>query len=244
MPSDLTLDTSSYDRAVRELIANVNKSGQEVLKQEMGLLVTELIRETPPFGLGQDGKKMGENAVENDIKKIYTGMTSASHTKWKKKFPNVRTSGKGRKLFEDQVDRSFHQEFRDRRGRVKRKGTRLLTFGTLKFSDKVHVNKSQLSSYIKQVQKKVGEAKAGWMAAARRFGSNRIPAWVSRHGVKDGDARESFNGKGGFVEAINLNKAIQTLNATAGILRSAIKGREAKLKIRLENILKKSAVKF
>jgi hypothetical protein len=244
MESGMTLDTTSYDKAIKDLIANFNISREEALKQEMGLLVKELIRVTPPFGLDLKGKKEGQNAVENDIKKIYTGMTSASHTKWKKKLPNATTSGKGRKLFEDHVDASFHQEFRDRRGRVKRKGTRQLKFGKLQFSDKVHVNNTLLTSYIKKVQAKVGQAKAGWLSAARKFGSRGIPGWVSTHGESGGDSDERFNKNGGYVEAINFNKAIQSLNARVGILRTAFQGREKSLKARIQNFLEKTARKF
>ena len=55
--------------------------------------------------------------------------------------------------------------------------------------------KSQLKAYIKEVQKKVGIAKAGWAACAMKLGGTRgrmatnvegneqqaVPAWVKRH---------------------------------------------------------------
>lgn len=40
---------------------------------------------------------------------------------------------------------------------------------------------SKIAAYIREVQKRVGKAKAGWLVAAR-FLASRFPAWITKSG--------------------------------------------------------------
>jgi hypothetical protein len=236
-PTGMTIDASKYYEKVRALVGLVEKSRNDLVKQEMGLLVGELIKNTAPFGLNNSGKKQGEQAVERDIGKVFTGMDARSIATMAKKLPNLKTSGKGHNVFDNNgVDANFHQEFRDRRGRVTRKGTRIINIKGFKpISDKVHVSKAQLKAYIKSIQAHVGSAKGGWMAAAIRYGTKGIPEWISRHEKNhDGTTREEINSQKCVIEAINFNKAISDLGVRNDILRRSFRARTIKLSERLK----------
>lgn len=75
---------------------------------------------------------------------------------------------------------SYHQEARDARGRVRRKG-KLLTLDI-----------AELRSYIKRIQGRVGWAKGAW---ARSAGSLQVPVlpWAARFGALAGEYYSNLN---------------------------------------------------
>lgn len=223
MSITLTVDMSGFNRSVKELSAVVNKDLHVVMRDEMRLLVERLVQLTPPphgRGGANEAKKTGENAVQNDLKRLF--------------FWEIQTKGGQTVPVANPgiVDSAWHQTMRDRRGRVRRP------------QERKPVSKADFIRYFKTIAGHVGKAKAGWNAAAVRFKARAIPAWVKRHGTADGASSEVWTPRGGVLEARNSNKAIGVLNQEARILRTAIATRERDIKSKIRQIISKNARKF
>jgi hypothetical protein len=234
------IDTRNFEKQIRQFAANTNKDLKDVMRDEMRLLTERIIQLTPPphgKGGGKEAQRVGENRVDKDIRKIFVGAEQEYIQKWGSRFPYFKTSGGGFLLFQENVEPQIHQQLRDKRGRVNRKGTRTIKVGELLFADKVHVPKQILARYIKMIAKHVGRAKAGWNAAAMLFKAKGVPSWVSRHGASEGVAREVISNKQIFLEAENRNKAIAALDRQARIIRNALAGRERDIAKKIQNLI-------
>jgi len=259
MSMTIEIDARGFNQAVRDLVANVDKDAKTVMKEEMGLLVQRCIELTPPpHGRG------GEAAVSRDIQKVFmsisdmeeiAGSEQSTFEDWIKRVKNpklkarlevilatgdlaameafLRNTAFQRYTIAVGVDPAAHQSQRNRRGRVGKVKNRIALF-----------RHETLKPYIKLVMAHVGRAKAGWMAAADRFGTRAIPAWVRRHGTKDGRATIQESPGKIVLEAVNSNKAIGSLDAEARIVQNAIVGRERDIRTKLERIIAWNAKKM
>jgi hypothetical protein len=113
--------------------------------------------------------------------------------------------------------------------------------GRWKFIDSMIVGVGTLSSYVNFVQSHVGRMKAGWMAAAMRYGATGVPAWVARHGTGDGSFSEQFGKNGGYLEAVNTNKAIGAHNRSSRIVVNAIQSRTRDINAKLQRMMDRRA---
>ncbi|PAW76822.1 MAG: hypothetical protein B9S32_13875 [Verrucomicrobia bacterium Tous-C9LFEB] len=174
-------------------------SGQsipEVLKKGARLAAVSLATATQPYGLGDDAKKMGQNAVSADIRKVYG---SAAEIYGQLKSKNIHEARGFWKAFQggdypaaekilrrvqlldsstsiDRFDQgTAHRSQRNNRGRVSGKpGSRPHVMIVQKWNN--------VKKYSAVVQKRVGFAKSGWAACARQLGNTRgIPGWVTRN---------------------------------------------------------------
>lgn len=177
------------------------ETGVDLLKEIMITgrnLAKSLAYSTQPYGLKPDARRMGEQAVENDIRKVFGTPASvyedldmkderAASQFWKA-FTNRDTPGmlevvKSQGLYihdiAEQPSPSLHESHRKSKGRV-----------YLKMQRAIVLNSAALKSYIKKRQKMVGFAKAGWARAAEKLGGLRgFPVWASsKHPSAQGGA--------------------------------------------------------
>jgi len=262
MSATITIDTTSFNRAVRDLIARGNKEPHEVMRQQMRLLVQRLVELTQPHhgrGTAVAAKKQGENAILRDLMGggHRPGIFFTADESFLRNKPSANTVrlfakkdgtvyGVDRNLFQPRASGSQLEEHHRtyfKNGRMTKAGGRTRDIGRWRFIDKMVVGKNRLKRFIKQLQSHVGRAKGGWNHAAARFGY-KPPPWVSRHSSADGDSAEIKTNRGGVFIAINRNKSIGTINARTRIVENAMRGRERDMRKSLDLWLQREARKF
>lgn len=161
-----------------ELKRQVKKSQEEVMREYVKNLVTEIINFTPPqFDKklkGTAAKKRGEQTTENQIRRVFEGVTKS-----KLSTANPLSTGSHERNQSISWMAATHERARVK-GRVRR--------GSVRYRHKVM--KGQLNKYIRRRKSKVGMLAAGWHAAADEFGvrGRNFPMWMRRH---QGKARSS-----------------------------------------------------
>lgn len=187
---------------VKELGIATNLASDAMHKVMLGVArgaITDLMRLTPPFEGGAGvmrqafgtQKKAGFRAVKEQIEftqqpitnlDMWTRPTTREARALKRKrdlagwakilnasgFEGARVSIRAR--------RDWHEYHRKSRGRVRLRKRR----------PNFVIEKATIRRYVKERQKEVGKAMAGWVPAARMLGSIRVPAWVSRHTSRGG----------------------------------------------------------
>ena len=191
----------SFANAGRELMEEMGKTEADFLKQQGRLLLDDLVHMTPPFTKGSTGKgitsqsyamqrKVGENAVKRDIKKVFRPFSPLGRYLARKSTDKymqqriadyaadgnltaIRTIVKamlGSKTdVRREVEPALHMARRNNKGRVT--SSQPITF---------ILNERQLKAYIKEMQAHVGFSKSGWAQAASALGY-KLPNWITRH---------------------------------------------------------------
>ena len=183
-------------------------------RQQAGILVGHVIALTPPGGkdgqsIGDSGgitlesKKRGEAAVASDISKLFP-TSSMKHERlvgMVAKGFEFKT-GKGHKDTVTQVAETMgdlariHQAARDPKSGRTRKG---------KGSNMAISRKFLVRQYIKNQMAKVGKLNSGWISAAKDLhtASSNVPAWITRHGARNGGSNISDSGPKVIIQIFN-----------------------------------------
>lgn len=170
-------------------------SGAELIdlfKELMRVYVEKAYHWTAPptQGQGQTGRSGGLESVEYDINRFAVSVNQSWLEMLYKRFgpgpvtAEYRTKAGKRLYLQDAYIESdagsagsrlgpYHQTLRDSRGRV-RKTSR----GTGDWRNIMIVPKSAKDKYIKDVKKRVGKMKSGWIPALYATNSKLPPAWV------------------------------------------------------------------
>jgi len=196
----------------------------QMVKQYARLLCVQLSARTQPFSVGEKGKgkayKQAEKRIDWDVRKIIRDNDQLM------KIAEGLDSEKLRNRMETLIqsgDMEAVAKILESTGLVVKKGNRPnLIKGSAKYKaahakgrnkrtgrayKSQHVfnmaaNQSQLASYIKKAQKRIGYAKAGWADCARKInaiegdGARGIPAW----------AKSKKGGKGRVVDMTRNSK--------------------------------------
>jgi hypothetical protein len=191
MQADFTTDINDWTKVFLELAEVQKKELPFILRDSARELAKTLAHQTQPFGLTQEAKKQGENAVVRDIMYAYITPTTVYSLIRKKSeslakafyralkdnnIPLARhlieKAGYNYKEFLTTFDHGgYHTSQRNERGRVSRRTM-----------PKVVDSSRSLNAYIKEVKSHVGAAKAGWASASADLGgTSAIPQWVRRH---------------------------------------------------------------
>lgn len=166
----------------------------DILKDEAKALSKTCTNFIPPFkdspGRPAGAREAGENAIKRELSNLIgqarPQFLSMVSQKWGLQDVNgfVESSDGGRllNLKFDHVDPTgqriseYHQEYRDRRGKVPlRREPKNTWFNRILVSDGMR------QPYIDSVIARVGMWKATWAYAAFRLGASGIPAFISRH---------------------------------------------------------------
>jgi hypothetical protein len=178
------------------------------LKRGARLLAINVARSTPPYGLGADAKKAGEQAVQNDVLRvmkplyptIFAYLTKAtsfveeiSKLKSKNLIKSMTQAGSANdlqaifnnagqfgKLTVNADANSAHDVYHGSRNAYGRVGKGWK-------GRNIIYDPGSLNTFIRAKQALVGMSKAAWAALAVKVGSDvknplaGIPAWVKRH---------------------------------------------------------------
>jgi hypothetical protein len=185
MSASLTLDRRKIDKAI-SLWGKLNAEEQaRELRKSGRSLAVRLANATQPFGLNAQARKKGENAVLDDIASI----TKPLNRHWMNEAVRMkqldpaafrrRFTNKDGKVWLQEEDvelnsssiKRFHQSMRNKGdGRTRRAGQGDLNIGRHTAANRGFILQVQQQKYIKETQKKVGIAKAGWAECASRLG--------------------------------------------------------------------------
>lgn len=197
MKGQVQIETRKFETALRQLAAATGKSFRQVVDQNARLIAVNLAFQTQPFGNSIASRKQGEAAVMRDIGKVYRpankvfdelkGQSEQQAKGFYKAIKNgeyalaqdiLRRSGiRDRNAEVGEFDAQWHRKSKNRRGRVSRNRTALIT-----------PDNRDAKAYTKEVQRRVGYAKSGWIAAGEQIGKlSRVPKWM-RKGASNGSA--------------------------------------------------------
>lgn len=185
-------DALKYRAAVNRLITEKRADARMMLAEESRLLLRDIITLTPPKTQGQ-----GERSVEANLRRAFSPLDP-------KKFENgTATGGRIAKLIrkrnyaglnalfsrmkgsplagvtivQPKDMQSVHRRQQDARGRIRRNRGMVSLL-------------SDFTRYALSVRRRVGWAKAGWLAAAQLLGL-ALPGYVRRHGTARGSVAVS-----------------------------------------------------
>jgi len=188
MSLTLTISTAQLRNAMNQLVVDVGADGRLLLKEEMRLLLSEILRKTPPTKSPKgdevrfNARQRGNTAVENDMRRL------ASPLDWKnieipslakavhgRNIPvinailaNLGGKWKGKTILPNVAAiQASHLQNRNRYGRIRGRYNQLSFLG-------------DWSKYTRTIKTRVGWTRAGWIKAAQAVGLT-LPAWVTRH---------------------------------------------------------------
>ncbi len=227
-----SIDEAGYRNALNDFVVKLNANGELLLKEEMRLLLRDVVSFTPPKTMAQ-----GRKAVEADLKR------NAEPLDWKniqmprfaeaiyrrdaeaiQKIANNLKGGffRNRTLLKtvDEI-RAEHKKNRTRYGRIRsdRRNMALL---------------SVWRKYTREVQSRVGFAKAGWLRAAEGVGL-KLPNFVTRHAGKAPGQYIAPTPQKMVIESINRSSKIPNYDRTVS---DATKRRVNSIKSELNRLLR------
>lgn len=172
------IDEAGYRNALNQFVTELNANGELLLKEEMRLLLRDVLSFTPPKTQAQ-----GRKAVDNDLR-LNAYPLDPQKIKMKRLADVVRKRDveaiqkiadnlKGgffqrRTLLQTTDDiRAQHRKNRTRYGRIRKDRRNMALLSVWR-------------KYTREIQDKVGMAKAGWLRAAEGVGL-KLPNFVTRH---------------------------------------------------------------
>jgi hypothetical protein len=202
MSVSLTLDRKKIDKALN-LWAKLSAEEQaRELRKSGRSLAIRLTNVTQPYGMDAKTRKKGENAILKDIVAITKPLNSHwmnEAVRMKQLDPAAfrrRFTNKDGKVWLQEEDielnpsniKQFHQSMRNKGdGRTRRAGEGDLNIGRHTAANRGFILQVQQQKYIKETQKKVGIAKAGWAECAGILGGftgvrggKKIQGWLQK----------------------------------------------------------------
>lgn len=238
------LNTAEFSRQIGEIVRVTGKEAGEVVREEAGLFTKDVVKFTPPFGSAPSTesfgaqRKVGEAAVERDIKRVFTwlDLSKINSEGVRKRLEELARAGdvdgikdvlKGCRIPVNtvllEVNERVHDFARGSRGRVQ-KWKRIWV-----------VRSRGIAAYIRKKKADVGKSKAGWVAAAQKFGV-KLPSWITRHGAGGGSVRDES--KHATEPKITITNHHGSGGPETRIVERAMKNRVRNIKAKLERIAK------
>lgn len=215
MNINVSSNGAEYGQALVRFMGAFRKSARETVRMQGRLLGQRMVSFTPPKTASQ-----GKKRVAKDIGKLFFGLQKASASQAKRETVQgqdvVKVFATGGRAFgvldknyrpgmSMQEMEQFHQQYRDRRGRVQA-GSQFddKDMGRFTLLGRVAVTMANLRQYIRRKQANVGQARGGWARGVLSLGG-RVPAWVSRH-VHSGRFEDGSGGVEPFVQWDNQSE--------------------------------------
>lgn len=228
-----------------------------VYRQEAQYLVREILRFTPPKTAGQ-----GKAAVARDIGRIATTLDAnsiqasadgpRSMFNTLAKYVRKRENGKLRTYLQNPHFRDWNSrillssvdEIRDAHVGMSGNNSGLRNRrGNVAKNKRYVAYQSDLKKYLREVQKRVGWAAAGWQALALQCGADKLSGtkkWSAKIGSVAGTADTNFSGNGKpFIYARAKNNKIPDYQR---MIDGAVRSRRNTTVIKLERVLNDRAV--
>ena len=224
MSQSIQIDMSGLHRQMQRLAYVTHKTTEQVMANQMGLLLRDSVKFTPPFGDApiQESfnvqRTVGRKAVASQITSLFHPLKDSKVFEQESKLGSaLRRLARKRdivgleavlhraKFTQEVVDEAtadLHERNRGSWGRVTVRRPRYLV-----------LNKPSINKLVRSEQAKVGLAKSGWWPAVQRVNGMRttpinIPAWISRQPGSGYLVKIQSGGQVGF-EAANLVPYIQ-----------------------------------
>jgi hypothetical protein len=240
------VDFSGMDGKLREIVKLTKEEPAKIMVQEARLLCVELAKYTQPFGLDDAAKKQGEEALARDYNRVYA---QASAVFKELQIENKDMADGFWKAFQARQYDKASKILRDSKGLNRNTPIQPFDGGTAhnRRWKRGKVGGGVVASLILQVQKglkpfltkekgKVGFAKGGWAACAKKLGGIRgIPAWIYKHDTPASVIDNTDKENPSITIRNEVNYTDQVLSATGAA--DALKDREIKLTERIKKIL-------
>lgn len=186
-------DTSQLDRKIREMAAATGRTVEDVARQQMKLLVRDVMAITPPGSAGVSGRaalKAGENAIDRDLGRMgfkpvaLKGFRTITHV------PAGHVKGEVVSIAAVRVKTRENPRFADPDAfhascLLSRHGRKVTRGGRQGF----YVDQRKFKLMRARLFAQIGRLAAGWIPAADALGV-AVPAWIRRHA---GSARGTFS---------------------------------------------------
>ena len=220
MAARIKSDTSELE----EILANFQKFTSLTIpilvRRHARLLAVELSHRTQPFSVGgkkSTAAKLGKNAVENDINKVFrTKLTlqkvvdKTQNESLKNRLQKLINSGNNKKIGEvfKAVGMIDEYELIAKSGlAAKHKSKRSRKSGrTWSPQKSMYIATSGLSTYIKEIQKRVGFSKSAWAECAEYIGGVKgdptrgIPAFAkNKDNIAKGVIQDGIKSRNPFI---------------------------------------------
>lgn len=254
---DLAVELAEFERNFAQFLVLSEREVGEALAQQARLYVLnpragvgDVMHRTPPFdrfsGLEAFGvqRRVGIEAVKGQIESLFAPIEAltVSFTKSEKlrtqfqaavdggdleqiEFLAVNVGKYPRSMLVPAPTKALHNRWRDRRGRVRVRRPKFYVTG----------GKRAIAGYVKQKQKNVGIAKAGFVAAARQLGARSgIPQWIAGQKNLGAVADERERGIDPFITIRNTVPYIGALESQVHMSVQALRDRHQALKRQCE----------
>lgn len=229
---NFTIDKAGYQNAMNDFVVKLNANGELLLKEEMRLLLRDVVSFTPPKTL-----KQGRAAVFTDLTRNAAPL-DASKIKMKRMAELVRKRDvEGIQALANNLKGGFFQNRTllrtpdDIRAHHKKNRTR---YGRIRKDMRNMALVSVWRKYAREVQDRVGFAKAGWIRAAEGVGL-KLPNFVTRHGTNAPGQYIAPTPQRLVIESINRSSKIPNYERT---VTDATKRRVNSIKSELARLLK------
>jgi hypothetical protein len=228
----LQINQARYRDGLNQFVNRLGADAQLLLKEEMRLLLREVVRFTPP-----KTSKQGRNAVGSDLAKNAAPLDPAT-IKW----PRLAELARKRDIAGiEALTKNITQGFWARRKMLnstsqiadehRRNRTR---YGRIRTDKRNMAMLAVWNRYTREVQSRVGFAKAGWVTAAKAVGLP-MPSWVTRLAGAAGGGYVAPTINRLVIEAINRSTKIP--NYEQNVVFAAVRSRAMSIESELKRIL-------
>lgn len=181
------VDTSNFERALVRYQVETQMAWTDVIRMQARLLVERLIEWTPPFGKGKDAQSKGQKRVEADIRRVFTdfgkfqfrelSIQKAWETEDKETLSRIFKNSPHLSQYTllDAPVAQIHEGIRVAGKVPKKNQPRFVVM------DGRRSGENKIAAYAREVGRRVGKAKAGWIMAAQLLAA-KFPAWITKSG--------------------------------------------------------------
>jgi hypothetical protein len=243
---DIQVETQIFEQRLADYSQASGRAIGEVLVQQARLVAKNVIQRTPPFvsfsGMESFAvqRRAGEGAVRNDIEsgfasidrlpelitrspRLKSQMEDAVKARDEGKIRDLMTVAKlpASRLIDAPTTR-YHNVLRDRRGRVRRRKPFFWV-----------TDRRALQRFVREKQKLVGRAKAGWGASARTLGVRGLPQWILRHPEQGRVVDRAGAAVNPYISMTNTVSYIGTIEQHVQMVPQAIRGQSIKMEAQI-----------
>lgn len=246
MRPSIQVSSTQYANAVNKMTDKLGADLNDVMREEARFFIRDVVKFTPPKSLSQGrgaieadlfgGRQTGrykaigifqrignsrqvppkvKRAGESETMAVALGWEGSKTVRiWKKYWlPNATN---------DQMQAWHKRHQSPTTGRTVRVSQSVI--GRWKTTDQMWVSNATGNRYFKWLAERVGWAKAGWNAAAKRLGY-KLPSYVSRHSNAQGGYREDLGKKILMSRSITLTNAASKIPNYQRIVDAAMRAR-------------------